>query len=338
MFQQQNFVAEDKFKVFAKGLVSAFTFTEQILVLQGSLQYDLCSVHGLTFHGDKLRELPDRTLRKDEIIPDQDSISSSILNHLPGKRHEKDFSAYDPPELVHAPTEEGDPLSVLHLDSSFTMLTGNRLGVYYGLIYSEDGQPFFPMIKFTLKKSEEENTFVAAGAHHLRDISKDYTITGKRSPPSEDGKIPVELKISYATMWADIELTGVFDPEENSLRGEMGFPPYGTVGEFVFKRRPDFVRFYPAPSLISARTRWDFAKKAVLDRIRRETRPLAYALERTWHGTRYVVLSLRHHYGRDLNEDEEKELFNLYLVLSEADARFYASLIRIKLSETPIFS
>jgi len=122
MFQQQNFVAEDKFKVFAKGLVSPFTFTEQTLVLQGSLQYNHCSAHGLTFHGDKLRELPDPKPCKYETIPDPDSIPLSILNHPLGKRHEKNFSAYDPPEVTHCAAEEGDPLSVLFLGSSFTVL------------------------------------------------------------------------------------------------------------------------------------------------------------------------------------------------------------------------
>ena len=192
------------------------------------------------------------------------------------------------------------------------------------------------MIKFTFDKGEEENTFVAAGTHYCRDISNDYKIAGKRSPPLEDGKIPVEFKISYAAMWADIELTGVFDPEENSLRGAMLIPSNKTAGEFVFKRHPDFVRFYPAPSVTSARARWEFATKSVLDHIRRKAWSPSHILKRIRDGKRYMELSLRFHYGKVLNEDEEKELFDLYLVLYEADARFYASLIRIKLSETPM--
>ena len=144
------------------------------------------------------------------------------------------------------------------------------------------------------------------------------------------------LKISYSAMWAGIELTGVFDPEENSLRGTMLIPSHGTTGEFVFKRDPDFVRFYPAPSITGARGRWEFIMRAVLDRIRRRTWSLGYFLRRMRDGKRYMELSLRHHYGRRLDWDEKKELFDLHLVLYEADVRFYASLIRIKLSETPI--
>jgi len=195
------------------------------------------------------------------------------------------------------------------------------------------------MTKFTLNKGEEENAFVAGGTHYDRDISNDYKIAGKRSPPSEDGKILVEFKISYATMctWADIELTGVFDPEENSLRGTMLIPSYGTTGDFVFKRDPDLVRFYPAPSATDARKRWEFAKASVLDRIRRKAWSHSHILKRIRDGKRYMELSLRFHYGRDLNEDEEKEFFDLYPVLYEADVRFRTSLIRIKLSETPFF-
>jgi len=194
------------------------------------------------------------------------------------------------------------------------------------------------MIKFTLNEGEVENALFAAGTHYDRDISKDYKIAGKRSPPSEDGRISAELKISYASMWADIELTGVFDPEENSLRGIMLIPHNGVMGEFVFKRHPDLVRFYPAPSITGARERWEFATTTVLDRIRRKAWSSAYILKRIRDRKRYIELSLRFYYGRDLNEDEQKEFSALCLILSEADVRFCASLIRIKLSETPIFS
>ena len=207
--------------------------------------------------------------------------------------------------------------------------------MYYGFIY-EHGRPMDPMIKFTFNKGEDGNTFVAAGTHYRRDRHKDYKITGKWSPPSEDGKIPVELKIVYITTWADIELTGVFDPEENSLRGTMFIPFDGATGEFVFKRDPDFVRFYPAPSVINARKRWEFATTLVLDRIRRKAWSPVYILKRIKDGKRYMELSLRFDYGRSLNGDEVEEFLALFPVLYEADTRFYASLNCINLSKTPI--
>ena len=135
------------------------------------------------------------------------------------------------------------------------------------------------MIRLAFNRGEEENAFVAAGAHSDRSMAKDYKIVVKRSPPLEDGRIPMEFKISYATTWADIELTGAFDPKENSLRGTMLIPFYGTTGEFVFKRDPDLVKFYPAPSITGARERWEFATKSVLDRIRRKI-PLRKRLQR----------------------------------------------------------
>lgn len=208
--------------------------------------------------------------------------------------------------------------------------------MYYGFIY-EDGKPMDPMIKFTFDKGEGENTFIAAGVHYRSGTHKNYKITGKWSPPSEDGKIPVELKIVYATTYFDVELTGVFDPEENSLRGTMLIPTDGATGEFVFKRDPDFVRFYPAPSITNASKRWEFATTSVLDRIRRKAWSPMYILNRIKGGKRYMELSLRlKDYGRDLSTDEVAEFLALFPVLYEADTRFYASLINIDLSRIPI--
>jgi len=194
-----------------------------------------------------------------------------------------------------------------------------------------------PMIKFTFSKGEGENTFVAAGTHYRTGDHKNYKITGKWSPASGDGRIPMELKIVYTTTWADIELTGVFDPEENSLRGTMLIPNDGATGEFVFKRDPDFVRFYPAPSVINARKRWEFATTSVLDRIRRKAWSPTCILKRIKDGKRYIKLSIGlKYYGRDLTEDETNEFLALFPTLYEADTRFYASLINIDLSRTPI--
>lgn len=196
----------------------------------------------------------------------------------------------------------------------------------------------FPMIKFTFDKGKDENTLVAAGTHYRSGIMyRNYNITGKWSPPSEDGKIPVEFKIVYIATWIDIELAGVFDPEENSLRGAVLTQTDGAPAEFVFKRDPDFVRLYPAPSVISARKRWEFATTLVLDRIRREAWSPVRILKRIRDGKRYMELVLRlGYYGRELTKDEETEFDSLYPVLYEADTRFYASLISINLSRTPI--
>lgn len=193
-----------------------------------------------------------------------------------------------------------------------------------------------PMIKYIFRKGEEDNTFVASGTHYRCGMFKNYEITGKWSPASEDGKVPVEMKSVYLTKWSDIELTGVFDPEENSLRGTLVFLSSGTKGEFVFKRDPNLVRFYPAPSVIDARKRWEFATKSVLDRIRREAWSPAYILKRIRDGKRYKELSLRFNYGRPLAGEEWTEFNSFFSTLYEADARFYASLIRINLNNTPI--
>ena len=131
-------------------------------------------------------------------------------------------------------------------------------------------------------------------------------------------------------------MAGHFDPEENSLRGTVTWEG-GKMGEFVFKRDPDFVRFYPAPSTIDAYARWKFATAAILDRIRRQSWSTSYILKRIKDGKRYMELAIRAgHYGQGLDDDESDEYNNLLASLYEADSRFYSSLINIKLSGIPI--
>ena len=210
----------------------------------------------------------------------------------------------------------------------------NRLGTYYGFIY-DDQVPFGPMKKWTLNRGNEENSIIASGTHYDWGHYKTYTIAGT-SGPLEGGKMPVNLKINYASMWFDITLAGYFDPEENSLRGTMTMSD-GSSGEFVFKRDPDFVRLYPAPSTIDAGERWKFATTVVLDRIRRESWSPSYILKRIKDGKRYMELTIRdEYYGKELNDDEYDEYCDLLSSLYESDARFYASLINIKLSKIPI--
>ena len=204
--------------------------------------------------------------------------------------------------------------------------------MYYGFLYY-DGKPTDPMIKFTLKQGENENAFVADGAHYQGVWYKKCNFAGNWSPPSEDGKIPVEFKISYGTDTTGIELKGVFDPEENSLRGTLIMPYYQTTGEFVFKRDPDFVRFYPAPSVINARKRWVFALALVLDRVRRQTWSPTQISERIKNGRRFMELTIRHHYGKRVTEDERAEYLALLPGLYEADVDFYTSLIDIHVSK-----
>jgi hypothetical protein len=192
------------------------------------------------------------------------------------------------------------------------------------------------MIKWTLNRGSGENLIAASGIHYYAGYHKTYTLTGTTGA-LEGGKVRVNLEIRYATvMWLDVSMTGYYDPEENSLRGTITLSD-GTPGEFVFKRDPDFVRFYPAPYTIDARARWKFATAAILDRIRRHPWSLSYILKRIRDGERYMELAIREeYYGKVLNDDELDGYDDLLSSFYESDARFYASLIRIKLSKIPI--
>lgn len=164
--------------------------------------------------------------------------------------------------------------------------------------------PIDPMTKLTFYKGKGDQVFVAAGAHYKgTGRYVDYEITGQFGPQSADGRIPVQFKMTYkAADWSDAEMEGMFDPEENSLRGTSSgklVPP----GEFVFRGDPDFVRFYPSPSFINARKR-DFALTSVLERIRRQVWSPRQISKRIKDRKRYMELVLRRHYGRNLTMEE----------------------------------
>jgi hypothetical protein len=210
------------------------------------------------------------------------------------------------------------------------------LGTWYGFTY-RDGVPKNPMITLTLTRGRSENSLAASGKHYRSGHHKTFTVTGKSGTPEEDGMIPVDLKFVYVAIWVDAELTGKFDPEERSLRGMLRLGCGTHIGDFVFKRSPEFVRFYPSPSTITARKRWEFATTAVLDRIRRDSWSLAYALQRLRDGKKYMKMSIRRdYYGKRLTADEEKEYHQLFSTLLAGDARFYASMIIAEIEAVPI--
>ena len=214
-------------------------------------------------------------------------------------------------------------------------LTGvDRLGTYYGFVYDET-KPTGPMIMLTLNRGSGENSITASGTHYRSGYHKTFTLTGTTGT-LEGGQVKVDMAVEYVVTWGGLAMTGYFDPGENSIKGTLTFSD-DTLGEFVFKRNPDFVRLYPAPSTIDARTRWKFATKVILDRIQRRSWSPSYILKRIKDGKRYMDLSLRHeYYGKKLDGDESDEYNELVSSLYDTDARFYASLINIKLSKVPI--
>ena len=62
--------------------------------LTATVQYCIMS-EGNGFRGDKLRELPDPIPVNNHIIPNQDMVPSSILNHPIDNKHEADFGVYE---------------------------------------------------------------------------------------------------------------------------------------------------------------------------------------------------------------------------------------------------
>ena len=145
------------------------------------------------------------------------------------------------------------------------------------------------------------------------------------------------LKFVYTESWPEIELEGKFDPEERSLRGTLKLYSGMITGDFVFKRSPDFVRFYPSPSTTTARKRWEFATKAVLDKIRRESWSPAYLLQRIKDGKRYMDITIRtRYYGKPVDAEDDEEYNRLFTTMLAGDAQFYASLITVKLAAVVI--
>ena len=186
-------------------------------------------------------------------------------------------------------------------------------------------------MKFTLSKGEGERTFFAAGAHYRYFWYGSYQITGTWGPPSEDGKIPVELKITYCGRgWLNRDVKGVFDPEENSLRGMTSgnFP-----NELLFKRDPDLVRFCPGHRVADARKRWGFVKTVILDRVRRQAWSSKQILKRLKDRNRFIEVTLKALEG-SMAEDEMDESDVFSFGLREEDVRFYTSIMNVRLSKT----
>jgi hypothetical protein len=197
----------------------------------------------------------------------------------------------------------GPTLCEFGFSPPWVKLTGvDRLGMYYGFIYAND-RPLGPMMKWTLDRGSEENSIVASGTHYFSGYQKTYTLIGTTGA-LEGGRVRVDLKIRYRALWSDISMTGYFDLEENSVRGTLTMSN-GNRGEFAFKRDPDLVRLYPAPSTIDAKARWRFATAVILDRIRRQSWSPSYILKRIKDGKRYMELAIRDsYYGKGLNDDE----------------------------------
>ena len=191
------------------------------------------------------------------------------------------------------------------------------------------------MMKFNLSKGEGERIFLAAGAHYRKLWYASYQITGTWGPTSEDGKIPVELKLTYCGKgWLNFDLKGVFDPEENSLRGTTTCTE--TPLEFVFKRDPDLIRFCPGPCATDARGRWGFVKTLILDRVRRQAWSSKQIFKKLKDRNRFIALTLKSLEG-PLTLDEFLEYNALTFGLCEEDVRFYASIIDVRLSKTTRF-
>ena len=207
----------------------------------------------------------------------------------------------------------------------------NRLGMYHGFVYS-GGKPLGSMRSLDLNRGGGEDSIIASGTHYRSGYHKAYTLTGTTGA-LKDGKTPVDLKIAYMGRWQSATMAGYFDPEENSLRGTVAWEG-GKFGEFVFKRDPDLVRFYPAPSTIDACARWRFATAVILDRIRRQWWSTLYILKRIKDGKRYTELAIKDRHSKEsFDGGELDEYYNLLSSLYEADARFYTPRINFKIKQ-----
>ena len=112
IFKQQNLKAKSLFETFARGLVRILTpATPRRAKFTVSVKYKIRSSESNDgLFKAKFPEMPMPMPSRDEIIPDPDSISLSVLNHPPEKRLEIDFAAYDPPNATLSVFEETHPL------------------------------------------------------------------------------------------------------------------------------------------------------------------------------------------------------------------------------------
>jgi hypothetical protein len=193
------------------------------------------------------------------------------------------------------------------------------------------------MITFTVSKGAGERELVGDTKGYIHGEHKEEKFIGNWSPPSGDGRISIELEVTVDTMGpALIKLKGFFNPEDQSFRGEVVLSSDEGIGEFVFKRDADFLRFYPAPSEVNAHTSWEFAMRSVLYRVGRR----AWSAERILHridvGKRFMELLLKFHCGMG-TQDDEKAYHDLSFGFDEEDVQFYDFMVKASLGKTVIF-
>ena len=78
----------------------------QSVDLTATIQYSMCS-EGNSLNGDNIRTLPDPIPANSEIIPNQDSVPLSVLNHPIGNKLKTDFAAYGSPTSTVPPSGDG---------------------------------------------------------------------------------------------------------------------------------------------------------------------------------------------------------------------------------------
>jgi hypothetical protein len=193
------------------------------------------------------------------------------------------------------------------------------------------------MLTFTLSEGAGERKLVADSKGYVHGEHKEEKFIGTWAPPSEDKKVAIDLDVTKDTTRPGfIKLKGSFDPKEDSLRGDVVLSSGEEIGEFVFKRDADFVRFYPAPSKVNASTRWEFALRSVRDRVSRQAWSSDRILKRIEIGKQFMELLLKFHCGMG-TQDDETAYHDLSFGFDEADVQFYDFMVKASLSKTVIF-
>jgi hypothetical protein len=207
------------------------------------------------------------------------------------------------------------------------------LGPWHGILFVDE-YAYVPKVSFIIERSSDENGIHATGFRGGARIA--FDIRGSAGP-EVDGVVPVEFELTYNSyLQVDDHFEGKLDVQKELISGRWS--NWGSGGDFVFKRKAEFIRFYPAPATVKkapARSRWEFAYNSIRYNIRRELRTMQFFLERFKIRKRYIELATRgFNFGKPLDSNQLHELQKMYTYLDPADTRFYTSLVNLKVATT----
>jgi hypothetical protein len=255
-----------------------------------------------------------------------------------------DYAVYDakPIPPPSAPANLVDAVYVSRY-SFFLLLTQPRLGTWNLVVFGneDDETSSGGMIRLDFMSGPDAEGHPTFSANGIYIDGTSLVVEGQVYGVLETPTIIFSINVGgYAlgycygpvnTNGATSAIAFAFGYPTNSLKN--------TKLAIISRTAEDILRFRPSPKAFrenKPRALWDYAIKAVRDRVRRSRLSSSYVAERRGDRQRFLDLAKRMWYcGRSLNREEVDEHGRILQRLRWTDARFYMSMIQFDLQENP---